>query len=624
MGVVCALLCWLLNGASWVRDLESRAYDNCVGFRGGRATEAKVVLVALDDASFEKSPKPLRLLSPELGEIVGYLHKQGASAIGVDLFFPGSEETIDDMLPGRPGDATAMGRAVGQAGNVVLPMLISPGEKPQLPIYEWMPTGELRWTDLGFAEMPGDSDRWIRRQPLRATDQQGQCTPCFALAVYGMAQGFPQTWFADSPLKLDGQPIPLDDKGSLRINYVGPPGTIPSVPFYEVLEAARGKRPLGQDWSGAMVLIGETGRVQKDLHAVPRLNQSIAQILRSTWLFHDYDEMPGVEIHANVIATLADHRFITTPWWLSTPLLLIVVGAGMGAALSRMSLEAGAALTAAHHLVWQLLCLLAFRYADWRVETIAMLILGMLLYGVIFALRWRWMRQMMGMIKSEAVARALEAEPGKLDLKGEQREITVLFTDVRNFTGFSETHTAPEVVRLLNEFFAAAVPVIEAEEGIVNQYLGDGMMVLFGAPQSQPEHALRAVRAAVGIVRRVHQLQDRWKQLGADSFKIGIGIHTGKAVVGTIGSPRRLDYTAIGDTVNTASRIESCNKELGTEILISESTLSKLSDAQRRQLSPLGQPETIFVKGKRDPLKVYAIHGLVEPTGKRDNKVVNR
>jgi adenylate cyclase len=164
------------------------------------------------------------------------------------------------------------------------------------------------------------------------------------------------------------------------------------------------------------------------------------------------------------------------------------------------------------------------------------------------------------------------------------------------------------VVRLLNTFFATVVPAIEAEQGTVNQYIGDAVMVIFGAPQTQPDHALRAVRAAVEMVRRVHQLSDRWKELGAERFRIGIGVHTGNAVVGTVGSPRRLDYTAIGDTVNTASRIESANKELQSEILISQSTFAALPDEEKRRIAAMGEPKPLTVKGRQETLEVYLIH----------------
>jgi adenylate cyclase len=317
--------------------------------------------------------------------------------------------------------------------------------------------------------------------------------------------------------------------------------------------------------------------------------------------------MPGVEFHANVLATLLDRAYITTPVWLSTPLLLVIFGGVMGSILARCSLEVGALLAIGHHLAWRCAAFGAFYWANWHIEAVPMLLMGVLLYGTIFSIRWRWIRRMMGMVKSEAVARALEAGPVKLDLRGEQRDITVLFCDVRDFTPFSESHSAHEVVRLLNTFFAAAVPAIEAEGGIVNQYIGDALMVIFGAPTAQTDHAARAIRAAMEIIRRVQGLSDRWKELGAEGFRIGIGIHTGEAVVGTIGSPRRLDYTAIGDTVNTAARLESANKELKSELLISEATYLALTGDQRERILATSEARTLSVKGKQEALLVYAV-----------------
>jgi adenylate cyclase len=415
-------------------------------------------------------------------------------------------------------------------------------------------------------------------------------------------------WLQSPQLELQGPPIPLDSDGCLPINFVGPPHTIPAVPFWQVLQAAKGVRRVEQDWKGATVLIGMMAHSQQDQYASPYLdlNRSLLELLRSFWSPHKPEMMSGVEIHANAVATLLDRAFITTPWWLSGLLLLIIVGAALGSVLVRLSLEAGLLVTFFHHWGWKLFALLCFRHATWRVEIVPMLILGVLLYGVIFTMRWRWIRRMLGMVKSEAVARALEASGGKLDLRGEEREITALFCDVRNFTSFSEKHSPHQVVSLLNALFAVVVPEVEAEGGTVNQYLGDGMMVIFGAPQVQPDHASRAVRAAVAMLRRVADCRDRWKELGADGFRIGIGIHTGKAVVGTVGSPRRLDYTAIGDTVNTASRIEAGNKELHTDLLISEATYLALPEEHRRQI-PANGYRLLSAKGKQEPLRVYSL-----------------
>jgi adenylate cyclase len=412
----------------------------------------------------------------------------------------------------------------------------------------------------------------------------------------------------------------LDADGCLPINYVGPVGSIHKVPFREVLAAAGEMRETHQPaqpsgafpapYKDAIVLIGMTVGTFQDRYPTPYSNQSFLQLILQRMRYDASQpaelQMPGVEVHANVVATLLDRAFITTPWWLSTPLWLLIVGGAMGAVLVRWSLEAGALLTAAHHLAWRGLALGAFGLGNWRVEIVSMLVLGVMLYGTIFAMRWRWIRRMMGMVKSEAVARALESGAAKLDLRGQQRDVTVLFCDIRDFTPFSERHSPQEVVRLLNAFFAVAVPAIEAEGGTVNQYIGDAVMVIFGAPQFQVDHAARAVRAATQVVRRVHELRDHWKDLGSEDFRIGIGIHTGKAVVGTVGSPRRLDYTAIGDTVNTAARIESANKDLKSQILISQATFAALPEEARKRIAT-SKPSQLSVKGKQETLQVYSV-----------------
>ncbi len=403
----------------------------------------------------------------------------------------------------------------------------------------------------------------------------------------------------------------------MPINYVGPPGTIHTVPFREVLATAGGSpdaeppaKPADASqtsFKGAIVLIGLTVETFQDRHLTPYSNPTLLQSLQSDVQDSTELQMPGVEVHANILATLLDREFITTPWWLSAPLWLLIVGGAMGAVLARCSLETGAVLTVLHHFTWRGLAVFAFCFGNWRMEMTPMFVLGVLLYGTIFAMRWRWIRRMMGMVKSEAVARALESGAAQLDLRGQQREITVLFCDVRNFTPYSERHSPHEVVRLLNAFFAVAVPAIEAEGGTVNAYIGDAVMVIFGAPQFQRDHAQRAVRAAAEVVRRVHSLRDLWKELGAEDFRIGVGVHTGSAVVGTVGSPRRLDYTAIGDTVNTAARIESANKELGSEILISQATFAGLPAPQQQQIAASSQPTALSVKGKQETLQVYSI-----------------
>jgi adenylate cyclase len=614
IGVFCALVCWYLSGTTFVRVLDNRAFDGCFALRsdlcGERPSAAKVIIVAMDAPSLQRLRKPLMFFSPELAKVVGYLHDQGAAAIGVDIVVPGDEDTMKYLQPGGPGPAEAMGMAVGRAGNVVLPEWLREGEQPLLPPWEWSVPSARPWADLGFVDQSPDADACLRRQELRVRDDRGGVYGNMAMALIAKARGLSQEWLSAPELSLDGIPIPLDADGCLAINYIGPVGSVRTVPFHEVLAAA--EQPVGPErdlspYKGAIVLIGGVGARFQDNYFTPYTNQTFLRLLKADAGQPEKLQMPGVEVHANVIATLLDRAFLTTPWWLSTPLWLLFVGGAMGALLARCSLEMGALLTVVHHLAWRVFAVTAFCLGNWRVEMMPMFVLGVLLYGTIFAMRWRWIRRMMGMVKSEAIARALESGGAKLDLRGEQRDITVLFCDIRDFTPFSERHTPHEVVRLLNAFFAVAVPAIEAEGGAVNQYIGDAVMVIFGAPQLQPDHAARAVRAAAEVVRRVHGLGDRWKELGADEFRIGIGIHTGKAVVGTVGSPRRLDYTAIGDTVNTAARIESANKELKSEILISQATFAALPEDQQKRILVSSTPSDLSVKGKQEKLLVYAV-----------------
>src|SRR5216683_561023 len=156
------------------------------------------------------------------------------------------------------------------------------------------------------------------------------------------------------------------------------------------------------------------------------------------------------------------------------------------------------------------------------------------------------------------------------------RVVSVLFADIRGFTAYSEQHSTRQVAAVLNDYFTAIVPLIAKHGGILMQHVGDGIMVLFGASEHAEGHPQQAVQTAVAIVRRVHELHHLWERHDFRDFRIGVGIHTGSAIVSTVGSPRQLDYTAIGDVVNAAARIKSENKRFETEILISSATYHAL------------------------------------------------
>jgi adenylate cyclase len=200
--------------------------------------------------------------------------------------------------------------------------------------------------------------------------------------------------------------------------------------------------------------------------------------------------MVSTETHANIISTLSDRAYIHTPSWLNPLLLLLLFGVVLGAVYARLSPAWGLLVAVIHHFAWKMLVVLAFFFASWRVVSVGMVLLGIMAYGVSYVARWRNLRRTLGVVTSEPVAQALEQDPRKLMLGGKECEVTVFFSDVRNFTTFSEGHTAQEVVSLLNGCYSAVIPLIEAEGGTVTTYMGDGIMVLFGAPVAHQDHAL--------------------------------------------------------------------------------------------------------------------------------------
>jgi adenylate cyclase len=194
---------------------------------------------------------------------------------------------------------------------------------------------------------------------------------------------------------------------------------------------------------------------------------------------------------------------------------------------------------------------------------------------------------------------------GKVSLGGETLLVTILFTDIRSFTTISERMDAHELVKLLNEYFSEMVGIVMAEEGVVDKYIGDAIMAVFGAPVPKPDDAVHAVRAAVRMRRALRTLNARLKERGIPELRTGIGIHTGEVVAGNIGSEKRMEYTVIGDAVNLASRLESNTKDLGVNVLISEDTykLTKEHIVAR-------QVKEITVKGRAQPVMAYEVLGL--------------
>jgi len=203
--------------------------------------------------------------------------------------------------------------------------------------------------------------------------------------------------------------------------------------------------------------------------------------------------------------------------------------------------------------------------------------------------------------------RPIIEDPSALQFGGRLTELTVLFSDIRDFTTFTEKHDPQDVVQMLREYLTRMTEQVLAQQGTLDKYIGDAVMAIFGAPVELPDHAERACRAALAMADEVERLQAKWVAEGKEPFRIGIGVNTGPMVVGNLGSEQLFDYTVIGDEVNVGARLESLNKEYTTAkaIIISEATY----DAARNAIEarPLGE---VTVKGKTRPVVVYELLGL--------------
>lgn len=617
IGLICVGLVAIFFRFPLFAGLDDWLFDACFTSRedirdGPRPSESlkRIIIISLDEEDFDSLEKPIVFMSPELGAVIAHARESGATAVGIDMMIPNSLSTVEAIIDSRKfGKATEVGKAVRNAGHVVLPVSFPPApRKSRWPVDQWLlkyrdPDNRDPWgRDVGSIDLTEDADHFIRRAPIVRIGDENQVYPGFALALSAWQTDQPWRW--DPPTKtvlLGDDTIPVAADGTIAINWVGPPGTFPTIPFRTVLAAARAGKPV-PELNGKIALIGTTDPAFQDYHATPYSN-GYTSIRPSA-----SGRMAGVEIHANTIATIQDRAFVTTPFWLSPWPWLIVTGPLLGLLFARTSLGAGLVIALGHHVGWKLFATFALMTGNWRVDMIGMLTLGALTCAVSFVNRWRVLRRVLGAVKSQALAKALEENPSRLDLAGENRTVTVMFVDIRGFSTFSAgvRNEPARVVALLNAYFTAVIPGIERAGGTVNQFMGDGMMILFNAPVEYEDHAARAIRAAEGMIRAVRDHAPEFEKLGLPDLRIGVGINTGTCTVGAVGARTRLDYTAIGDVTNAAARLEAATKEVGAPILIGAGTHAALSAEERRVNGLDFEPLELTLKGVGQ-LKVWPI-----------------
>jgi adenylate cyclase len=316
-------------------------------------------------------------------------------------------------------------------------------------------------------------------------------------------------------------------------------------------------------------------------------------------------KMPGAQVHASVIDQLLSSRFIrpVSPV-LGVALVLglsllaagLVVGASPRIAGPGFAVIAGAVVLLADRL---------FRHGS--LAPLAQPLVGMALAGV-GALGYRYfvegrekrqVKRLFSRYLSRDVYEQVLANPALAELGGRRREMSVLFSDIRGFTSFTEEGHPEAVVAQLNEYFSRMVDVVFAHQGTLDKFVGDMVVALFGAPLDDADHADHALQAALGMLDALDGLNHGWAAAGRPGLRIGIGVNSGEMIAGNIGSERVRSYTVIGDAVNLGARLQGLNKDYGTTILVSEETARRLKG--RYDLRPLG---TVTVKGRSQPVAI--------------------
>ncbi|HZN95030.1 MAG TPA: adenylate/guanylate cyclase domain-containing protein [Myxococcales bacterium] len=326
---------------------------------------------------------------------------------------------------------------------------------------------------------------------------------------------------------------------------------------------------------------------------------------------------PGTYLHASMVSNILSGKFLHRPVELRNveQLLMLVFALVLARALPRARFHWKLALVFGLMGAYFGVDLLLFSGPKLLMATVMPLASVFLTsFGVIF-LGYLSTDREKGMLRhafqhylNPSVMEQMLAHPDRLKLGGEKREMTVLFSDIRGFTTLSERMAPEALVRFINSYLTPMTRIVFEEGGTLDKYIGDALMAFWSAPLEQPDHAVRACRAAVRFIDTLQELKAAWRDQNLPEFDIGVGINTGPMIVGNMGSDIRFDYTVMGDSVNLASRLEGTNKEYETRILMSESTFLQAKDqVTARRLG------AVRVKGKRKPVRIYELRGMGQP-----------
>jgi adenylate cyclase len=574
--------------------LNLKAQDSHSVIRGARPTK-DIVIIGIDDKTLETFPEPTLFWHRYYADAMRAAALGGAKvfvldasfAIPVNKYEPENDQYIAqaylELSPTMPIVAAFVAETMGAQHDARFTVPLN--------------MAAATMGGAAYANMTSDTDDFIRRQELIEAPKKDvppdQLSRSESLRAVEKFTG-QDARFEGPDLYVAGRRIPGHDR-TIVINYAGPAGSIPRVPLYRFYEAyKRNDVKQLESWvKGKIVMLGPDNSAG-DRYSTPFY----------TFFTTAKATTPGVEIHANTVNTLLTGAFLQqVPDQAQFLGLLAISGACVAIVV---------ALGVAQSAVWCLVLLLAtlvgthllflrgwlFSTSE-SVLTLALALLGGVVYRFATAeKKSSFFRSAVALFVGREVATSLE-EKQSIDLTGDRRMVTILFTDIRGFTAFCESKDPAVVVDLLNIYMSKMVSIIVKYHGHVNKFIGDGILAVFSDddPGATPgDHAIRTARCAAEMVSEV-----------VGEFRTGAGFHSGEVVIGNVGSSDKLEFTVLGNTVNLASRLESLNKDQKTRLLMSEESREMLR----------GEIDTIYlgavpVKGKTENMKLYTVVSLLD------------
>ena len=594
-------------------DLELWTYDFLMNHGGWYSKENdNIVVVTFDDdtvAHLSRFPIPRTILA----DVIRQVSKAKPRVVGLDFFLSEPRDPVEDA---------ALQKALTEAGNVIVASQLGSGGLPGLEPLPFFcapdSSGPRGWCKenapgaLGFAfvNLPVDNDGFVRSMLLLPPDAGGPVSLPLALAQQYSGESIRPA--GHDAAQFLGRRIPYLDaeRKTTLITWNPEPAKVISA-----LSILQNKVDLEKLCGDKLVLIGQSSDAARDRFFTPVFRPRSGDGSRIL--------MPGVEVNAAAIHTLLRGPVIselsrTVNWGILFLLVWFVTLLTL-----RMPLKYGfsAVVIALLALYGAAQGLMAFQHYWMRVVGgEAALFLVPPLSATYRFVQERFSlslseadrKQIMGMFSryvSPEVAQQIWERKNEIVLAGEERTATVLFSDIRSFTALSAGKPSQQVLGWLNRYFTAMDEVITRENGFLNKFIGDGLMVIFGVPLSGGvnEDACCAVRCALGMLKRVEEFNAEQNSQGGDPpIQIGIGIHTGPLTCGSVGSENRLEYSVIGETVNLASRLESATKDLHTPIVMSEST-AQLIREHFKSTRDLGQTK---IRGFDEEIHVYTVESL--------------